>query len=45
MHMNPDYFPEPKKFDPLRFLPGNIDSIANYAYLPFSAGPRICVGK
>jgi cytochrome P450 len=31
-------------FDPSRFLPGARDAIGRYAYLPFGAGPRICIG-
>lgn len=42
--MDPEYFAEPEKFDPLRFSPENIDRVPKYAYLPFSGGPRICPG-
>lgn len=45
MHMDPDNFPEPEKFDPLRFSPERVDDVPKYAYLPFSAGPRICIGE
>lgn len=31
-------------FDPSRFLPGARDRIDRFAYLPFGAGPRICIG-
>ncbi|MDB5643528.1 MAG: Cytochrome, partial [Hyphomicrobiales bacterium] len=31
-------------FDPARFLPGARESIDRFAYLPFGAGPRICIG-
>lgn len=34
----------PDEFDPSRFLPGNKESIHRFAYLPFGAGPRICIG-
>jgi cytochrome P450 len=31
-------------FDPTRFLPGTRETIDRYGYLPFGAGPRICIG-
>jgi cytochrome P450 len=34
---------EPDVFDPSRFLP-DAPAIPRFAYLPFGAGPRICVG-
>ena len=34
---------DPDRFDPGRFLPGAAPS-SRYAYMPFGAGPRICVG-
>ncbi|KAJ3321300.1 Cytochrome P450 4B1 [Blyttiomyces sp. JEL0837] len=41
---NQELFPEPKKFDLGRFLVDEIDKKYPYAVLPFSAGPRMCVG-
>lgn len=34
----------PDYFRPERFLPGAKDEIPHYAFLPFGAGPRICIG-
>ncbi|GAB4837721.1 hypothetical protein Ancab_002575 [Ancistrocladus abbreviatus] len=41
-HKNPQYFPEPEKFDPSRF---DVNGPAPYAYVPFGAGPKMCPGK
>jgi cytochrome P450 len=35
---------DPDAFDPERFLGANRDSIDRYAYIPFGAGPRVCIG-
>ncbi|CAG2060818.1 unnamed protein product [Timema podura] len=44
LHHDPDYFPDPEKFDPERFNQDNKNSFPQYAYLPFGEGPRICIG-
>lgn len=44
LHRDPEYYPEPDKFDPERFSDENKGSIRSYTYIPFGEGPRICIG-
>lgn len=44
LHRHARLWTEPEMFRPERFLPGQRESIPRFAYLPFGAGPRICIG-
>ena len=44
IHRNTLFWDDPERFDPQRFSPENVKQRNKYAYIPFSAGPRRCIG-
>lgn len=44
LHRNRIFWENPNAFVPSRFWPENRGNIDRYQYLPFGAGPRICIG-
>jgi len=44
-HRHPGFWPDPERFDPERFTPERAADQHRFAYFPFGAGPRVCIGK
>jgi cytochrome P450 len=45
IHRHPEQWKEPERFDPERFTPERSAGRHKYAWVPFSAGHRQCIGK
>ncbi|KAH8253578.1 hypothetical protein KR032_006083, partial [Drosophila birchii] len=45
IHLDPQFYPEPKKFQPERFSPENRQSHTPYTHMPFGLGPHGCIGE
>ena len=45
IHRHEGYWDNPEGFDPDRFSPEGRSTMHRFQYLPFSAGPRVCIGN
>ena len=45
IHRNANVWENPNEYNPLRFLPSNMEKHGPYDYIPFSAGSRNCIGQ
>jgi len=45
LHRRPELFPDPEAYRPERFEEGGLGREARAAYVPFGAGPRLCIGR
>ncbi|XP_033220891.1 cytochrome P450 4C1-like [Belonocnema kinseyi] len=45
LHRDKKYWTDPLKFNPDRFLPEEVEKQIPYTYMPFSLGPRDCIGR
>ena len=44
-HRHPVFWTNPDRFDPDHFSPDAVRARPRFAYLPFSGGPRLCIGN
>jgi cytochrome P450 len=45
IHRHPDFWEQPHRFDPQRFVPEREKARYRYAWFPFGGGPRGCIGQ
>ncbi|XP_049294625.1 probable cytochrome P450 9f2 isoform X3 [Anopheles funestus] len=45
LHYDPNFYPDPDRFDPERFNEENRQKIPLGAYIPFGVGPRNCIAS
>ena len=44
-HLDPEFFPEPEKYQPERFLKENAANVIPYTWRPFGSGNRVCIAQ
>jgi len=44
-HRHPDFWDDVERFDPERFDPERVKGRDPWSYVPFSGGPRVCIGN
>jgi enediyne biosynthesis protein E7 len=45
LHRHPGFWSDPESFRPERFAPEHEAERPRFAYMPFAAGPRHCIGE
>ncbi|MGH7140615.1 MAG: cytochrome P450, partial [Pirellulales bacterium] len=45
MHRDPRYYPDPERFDPLRWTEEETAKRPKFSYFPFGGGLRLCIGE
>jgi len=45
LHRHPAFWDDPEEFRPERFAPAAVEARHRFAYIPFSVGPRHCIGE
>jgi len=43
-HRLPEHWPDPDRFDPLRFTPEAVAARHKYAWVPYGGGAHMCIG-